>query len=522
MKSIVLSCLPEGSSPQLVRVESTFTSGFPGIHIVGNAKEACREAKDRAKAALESLAYRFGQKRILVNLAPAASLKQSNHFDLPIALSIASLLSEQSSAQTQQKWLFAAELGVNGSLRPCRALIPMALSALRNGLQGLVLAQDQSIDTQVLRHHPPFLDSIKFLHFSHLEEVLRWYFEGHYPPFVQAQILNSQSDETSPSNFDDMILDEELEQLALTCALGKHHLLLRGTPGSGKSMFAQRIRSLLPTPRPQELTDILDIYSRLHETLPSYILQGRIPFRSPHHSSSLTALLGNEREPGELSMAHGGILFLDELPEFRRDLIEALREPLELGRLHISRARGKVSWPADFQLIAACNNCPCGWLGSKVQLCRCSHGKISQYWGKLSGPILDRIDLHFLMPERSQNSQERTYSFYSHGQTQRLKRLLEDARKFQVDRQTDVRCSSNSTIPHHEIFKVSGCSTTKFQKHLCFLESLSLSTRSFTKILRVARTLADLRASPEIDDCDIHKASSWHHSMLAREFSHIF
>ena len=278
-------------------------------------------------------------------------------------------------------------------------------------------------------------------------------------------------------------------------------------------MFAQRLRCLIPSALPQHIPDILSIYSRLYENLPRSLMQGVIPLRNPHHSTSLSAILGSERE-----LAHGGLLFLDEFPEFRRDLIEALREPLELGWVHISRAAGKISWQADFQLIAASNNCPCGWLGSKAQVCQCTHNKISSYWKKLSGPVLDRIDMHYLMPERAQGKKNHNYKFSSKGQTRKLLNKRDEVRLFQREHRAKLSDYANRFLPQQFLFEASSCNEQEMQNHINYLESLGFSARSFGKILRVARTIADLSFSIKIDDLHLYKAACLHHSMLNKEF----
>ncbi len=516
MRTLTLSIALDGPEPRIVTVESSYTSGFSGIQLVGSSSELCRDGKERAKTALEHMGIRLSHKRILINLAPSHIPKAANHFDLPIAVSLACLTRDEPSVNDPSQWLFAAELSIDGSLRPCRALVPMALCALKAGLKGLILAQDQAYDGQTLQQLSSFRESPRIYYFSHLDQVLRWLFWGE-SSFEEAKVSRTKDKAYLP-NFGDMQLTPELEKLALTCALGRHSLLLRGSPGSGKSMFAYRLPSLISPLQGHEHLEILDLHSRLWEQLPQGLLEGHIPFRNPHHTASPQALLGTDQVPGELSLAHRGLLFLDELPEFRRDVLEALREPLELGYVQIARASRKWRWPAAPQFIAACNNCPCGWFGSNYRLCRCSTSKLQHYWTKLSGPLLDRIDLHYCMPERPIHKIASSTDSTEHSQSSLLSEALEKARDWLATGPHSLADGLPWITTWEQLRDGSACSSKEWHELLSLLEAWHLSQRALIRVLRVSRTLANLDRSGKIRPQDVLQALRWQHIYLAKMY----
>ena len=352
MQSLTRTATVNGTEAVLVTIECTTTSGFAGVQLVGNISDLCRDGKERAKTVLENLGFKMGHKRILINFSPADCRKEGNHFDLPLAISLAGLLSSKEAVHDPKDWLFAAELGLDGSLRPTRGVVPLILTALEQGLKGVVIAVENAEEMIALKQVAQLHGrNFRYLCFQRLEEVLQWMFDDLAPPELEPENLTPL--QTMNLDFDDMFLDGRLERLAVCFASGRHSLLLRGSPGCGKSMFAQRLASLLPTLPGATHLDCLRIHSLVADRIPASILRGLPPFRQPHHTSSPQALLGTAEQPGELSLAHGGILFLDELPEFRRDLLEALREPLETGHLFVSRAHKKQRWQSKVQLVAA-------------------------------------------------------------------------------------------------------------------------------------------------------------------------
>ncbi len=519
MQTLTRTAVLEGPNPLIIDVESCTTSGFAGLQLVGNTSELLRDGKERAKTALEKLGYKLGHKRILINLAPADLRKEGNHFDLPIALTLACLTNEKAPLHQPADYLFAAELSLDGQLRPIRAAVPIALAAMKSGLKGIVLAQANTPEIQAMQKLA-FEDQapLQYLFFEHLKDVLLWLFEDTPPPQA-ALVAVAEQPEIPAVDYDDMQLTDDLIQVAVCCAAGRHSMLVRGSPGAGKSMFISRLPSILPPMAAAAHFQALQTYSMYQNFVPISILQGRPPFRHPHHSSSMQALLGTALEPGDMSLAHGGLLFLDEFPEFRRDLLEALREPLETGSVHISRAHRKSHWLADVQFLAACNNCPCGWFGSPRHDCRCPTNRLMAYWARLSGPILDRIDIHFNMPEPDQPA----IQIFSRaeqspkGQTQRMRNAVERCLEFSNRRNQALGIKANTDISADQMPRAAACGSQDFDSLLEILLPMRLSNRAILRCMRVARTLADREESESILDRHVRKAASWQALMAAMD-----
>ena len=320
------------SGCSLLEIESTFTRGFAGIQMVGNPSETCREGKDRAKAALEFCGLPFPQKRLLISLTPGDIKKDGSQLDLPIAISLALLLKKQPPAINPKNWLFASEVSITGALKPVKGCIPMAISAITANLEGIVLASENAQEVENIHKFGLIhLPKMTILGFHQLIDVINWLFTGTHQPTKAPSVPQMSNSKTL--DFDDMILSSQQKRLALCIASGFHNTILRGSPGSGKSMLAQRMGSILPQMTKKQHIEALQIYSSNMSHLPYQLLKGQPPFRSPHHQSSPAAVLGTPDFPGELSLAHGGILFLDEVTEFRRDLLESLREPLETATI---------------------------------------------------------------------------------------------------------------------------------------------------------------------------------------------
>nr|MBP9709262.1 ATP-binding protein [Oligoflexales bacterium] len=336
---------------------------------------------------------------------------------------------------------------------------------------------------------------------------------------VQRSELNKQCTAATNShylqkNFNDMLLEPSLEQVALVVAVGMHHLLLRGVPGAGKSMFAERLVSILPNMAVKEHLEALKIHSSNSQALHSQLLEGIPPMRAPHHQASAAAIIGTADRPGELSLAHGGILFLDEITEFRRDLLEALREPLQTGKLQISRANHKIERLAKVLLIAACNNCPCGWYGSEQRPCCCPIQKVQAYLKKLSGPILDRIDLQINMRESHQDSSQLFLGLFDQkvegkDKTALMRKKVVEARNFAYLRNQEFGFVFNRDIPSHHLFSLSGLSSQEFHELVSEAIPPLLSRRSLLKVLKISRTLADLDEVAAIRRSDVLLALSW-------------
>ncbi len=503
----------------LLRIECGFVRGFAGMQVIGNALDVSRDGKERVRAALESLGLHLPARRLVVSLTPADVKKDGSQLDLPVAVSLALLLAEGREPHVRpERWLFAAELGLGGELRPVRGVVSFALAALAAGLDGLVIAAENLSEVSVLAAvDGGRTKRMQVLGFESLKSVLAWLYEG---DLDGAQSLKEPDFRRRPAaegsdfpDFDDMILEPTLERAALVVAAGMHSILLRGAPGTGKSMFSARLASLLPRLGSQEHVEAMRIYSVAAERLPAGLLAGRPPFRAPHHQASAAAILGTPEHPGEIALAHGGILFLDELPEFRRDLLESLREPLETGEVRVSRSRRKVLWRARSILIAACNNCPCGWFGSVRKTCSCVYTRLLAYRQRLSGPILDRIDVHFNMPETSEATADLFLKLHdparSEGRTHRLAAAVASARAYGAARNEAVGARYNRDLTAEHLVSVSGLSPSRFETLVNESFPKSASRRSVIRSLRVARTLADLDGEAAIRSADLGLSWSW-------------
>ena len=496
--------------------------GFCGLTLIGSHSEVCRSGLNRAHTALENMNIKIPQRKIVLSVVPADLKTDGNQFDLPFAVSVAVLVTKKQPVVDLSQWLFAAEISLDGTLRPIRGAISVALSAMAAGLKGIMLSFENATELQAIADLPAqSITPIQIFGAKHLKEVLAWIFEDASEKGARPQLLKPKQRVITKKklpNFDDMLLTKSLFKLALVVAVGQHSLCLYGTPGTGKSMFAHRLPSILPAMQADDLIVALRIHSSCLSRLSHEILLGVPPFRSPHHQTSAQALLGVPETPGEISLAYGGILFLDELPEFRRDLIESLREPLETGVVQVSRARRKVSWQAKTVLVAASNNCPCGWLGSAKRKCYCPTAKVLAYKRKLSGPILDRIDLHVNMQE---NSSQKTalvvQAVDKKDQTDILARQAQEIQTRAARRNRMFGVYYNRELNLGHLVQLSKRSSKELGFMIDKYTNSCLSSRGSLRLLRVARTLADIEKRDEILEQDIQQALSWNHESAAIE-----
>lgn len=520
--TIVLTAQSDAQSASLIRIECGLLRGFTGMQIIGNASETCKDGKERARAALEALGIRMPQQRLMISFVPADSKKDGSQFDLAIAVSLAVLLSSREKSIDTSKWVFVAELGINGQLRPVRGVIAHALAAVQAGAEGIVIADGNLRDVDRLVGVAADLQSkgLRIKNFSQLSEVLAWVFTGENRlDDCQVQERDLLTQEDAIPDFDDMVLDPVLKVAVLTAAIGMHSMLMRGSPGTGKSMLAARLPSILPVLSPTDHVTAMRIHSSCSEKLPNSLFAARPPVRSPHHQASAASVLGSGDHPGEISLAHGGVLFLDEFPEFRRDLLEALREPLETGEVRVTRARTRLTWNARVMLIAACNNCPCGWAGSSRKKCICPSGKLLAYRQRLSGPILDRIDIHFNMPENT-DSAARLFleleNASAESVTAEMSEMVQRARAFGKARNTAYGIENNRDLTASDMIKASGLSGPEFAVLVGAVVPAQASSRSVIRSLRVARSIADLGLRPAISGDDLKLAWSWQSDPAAR------
>jgi len=481
-----------GMEAARVQVEVSLAKGAPTFSMVGLPDASVRAAKDRVVAAIRNTGFEFPSRRVTVNLAPADLRKEGACFDLAIAVGIL-MASEAISPSRWPRCFWLGELALDGSIRTVRGALPLARSLAR--FPGAALALPRGNLDEV-----SFLSGIDLYPFLDLREVVQWlHAEGKPVPSVRKE-------EWQPAPANSLIDLAEIKGQAMAkraleiAAAGRHNLLMVGSPGTGKSMLAQALPGILPSWSLQEALDATQVHS-VAGTLHGAGLLPQRPYRSPHHSVSTVGLMGggDVPSPGEISLAHRGVLFLDELPEFRRDALEALRQPLEQGVVHIHRARGRASYPADFVLIAAMNPCPCGFRGHPKKECQCTNLRIQKYIGKVSGPLLDRIDLQVELPALKV---EELFDETRKAETSAVVRSrVERARAIQQKRyrQAAGRVQDNAHLLPRDMRKF--CALTPDSEAILktSVERLGLSARAFDRIRKVARTMADLEDSSTIE-----------------------
>ena len=470
------------------------------ITIVGLPDTAVRESRERVWSAMQSSGFFPPHGRTTINLAPADVRKEGAAFDLPIALGVVAA-TNAFSPQRLAGMLCLGELALDGTVRPIRGALPVALHAARMGFSAVILPAENAAEAAVAQG----VDVFGVRHLADAVELLRG--EGNHQP-VRVDIQSLYAQENSCGlDFADIKGQETARRATEVAAAGGHNLLFIGPPGTGKTMIAQRMPSILPQLSLAEALEVTKIHSIAGMLGPSEALVTARPFRSPHHTVSDAGLLGglSVPRPGEISLAHNGVLFLDELPEFKRNVLEVLRQPLESGSVTISRAVGSFTFPAKFMLAAAMNPCPCGHYGNFQRQCRCSTGQITNYRSKVSGPLLDRIDIHVEVSPLSEAhlmGRPRGESSAVIRERVRRARLIQTMR-FQEE-EGCIRCNAEmgpSQIERHCALDETGKAVLRLAIH-----DLNLSARAYHRLLRVARTIADLEAAEEIGTSHITEA----------------
>ena len=485
-----------------VTVETDVSDGL-NFYMVGLPDSAVKESQQRIEAALRSSGYRLPGKRIVVNMAPADLKKEGSAYDLAIAIGILGA-SGQISSDTVGEYIILGELSLDGSINPVKGALPIAIQALKEKYKGIILPAQNAREAAVV-------NNVVVYGVSNIKEVID-IFNG--TPTIEPTVIDTRQEffsgyEAIDLDFADVKGQQNVKRAMEIAAAGGHNVILIGPPGSGKTMLSKRIPSILPPFTLRESLETTKIHS-VAGTLPSgSALMTRRPFRSPHHTISDVALVGGGTypQPGEISLAHNGVLFLDELPEFKRQVLEVLRQPLEERAITISRARSTVNYPAGFMLVASMNPCPCGYYNHPEKECTCAPGAVKKYLSRISGPLLDRIDLHVeVTPVPFKDLALQTSSETS----AQIRERVVKAREIQQQRfaqSPEIHCNAQMTSSKIRTYCVlDEASMTLLKKAM---EKLGLSARAYDRILKVSRTIADLAGEESIQASHVAEAITY-------------
>lgn len=466
-------------------VEIDISNGMPSFDIVGLPDSSIKESKERVRAALKNIGYEIPPRKITINLAPAYTKKEGAYFDLPIAVGILVNMGKISKVETESVF-FAGELSLDGYIRPLNGLLPMVHYCAKNGIRNFVVPYENYKEASLI-------SGTNIIPVSHLNDLI-----NNFDTTTAQETPTYESYEKDLYiDFSDVKGQENVIRALTVAAAGGHNILMIGPPGSGKTMMAKRIPYILPDLNIEESITTTKIYSVAGQLRDRNNLIKKRPFRAPHHTISYSALVGGgvrTIKPGEISLSHNGILFLDELPEFNRNVLEAMRQPIEDGYINIARANGNVSYPSSFMLVASMNPCPCGNYSIEDK-CTCSQGEISKYLHKISSPLLDRIDIHIEVGRMKYESFKTKK--VNNNSSKFIKQKIVETRKIQVTRYGVNKL--NSTMDNSDIDKYCKLSQESDEILKQAFNTFGLSARAYHKILKMARTIADMDNKENIE-----------------------
>lgn len=483
----------DGINAELIEVEADLNVGLHSFNIVGLADKAVSEAKERVNSALKNCGIRPPTKenrRITINLAPADIKKAGSRFDLAIALAYL-LASEQLLPFEANDKIFIGELSLDGTLRPVNGVLSTAILAQQKGLRQIFLPKENASEAAVIKE-------VEVMPVRHLKELIE-HLEG--VNLISREPVKEVEPTYPPSlvSFNEIKGQQGAKRALLIAAAGGHNVIMSGPPGAGKTMLAQALTSILPPPTPEESIEITRIWSAAGLNINTPFINWR-PYRAPHHSASRISILGGgpDPRPGEISLAHRGVLFFDEIPEFHRDVLEGLRQPLESGFVHIARARKSLIFPARFQFVAAMNPCPCGYFESREKDCSCSAVQISRYQRKISGPLLDRIDIQLEVPHIG--IEELQVKNNASDENRLLREKVARARARQAERFKNLwpRIFSNAELTSKQVEELIEVKKDALSFLKERLKHAFVSARGYYRILKVAQTIADVEDSPVV------------------------